>query len=134
MGGHTENKNDSFWKSFIDIVLPAIENSERLYLIAENNDGPVGFFEGRVNMLYEVFEPKKSFHINSVYVIPEKRNNGIAKSLIRAALRWAPEKGCQEADLNILINNKNAKSLYESFGFTVFQNEMRIQLPTSQFR
>ena len=134
MGGHTENKNDSFWKSFIDIVLPAIENSERLYLIAENNDGPVGFFEGRVNMLYEVFEPKKSFHINSVYVIPEKRNNGIAKSLIRAALRWASEKGCQEADLNILINNKNAKSLYGSFGFTVFQNEMRMQLPTSQFR
>jgi ribosomal protein S18 acetylase RimI-like enzyme len=134
MGGHTENKNDSFWNSFIDIVLPAIENSERLYLIAENNDGPVGFFEGRGNILYEVFEPKKSFHINSVYVIPEKRNNGIAKSLIRAALRWASEKGCQEADLNILINNKNAKSLYESFGFTVFQNEMRMQLPTSQFR
>ena len=74
MGGHPENQDEYFWKSFIDTVLPAIENSDRLYLVAENNDGPVGFFEGRVDMLYQVFEPKKCFHINSVYVIPEKRN------------------------------------------------------------
>ena len=69
MGGHPENQDESFWKSFIATVLPAIENSDRLYLIVENNDGPVGFFEGRVDMPYQVFEPKKSFHINSVYII-----------------------------------------------------------------
>ena len=134
MGGHPVNPNDSFWISFQDIVLPAIQNSDRLFLIAEHNDHPVGFIEGRVGMLYDVFEPKRSFHISSIYVNPEKRNGGIAKSLIRAALRWASEKGCQEADLNILVNNKSAKNLYESFGFTVFQHEMRMQLPTCQFR
>jgi GNAT superfamily N-acetyltransferase len=134
MGGHPVNQNDSFWKSLRDIVLQAIQNSDRLFLIAENDERLVGFIEGRVGMLYEVFEPKKSFHISSIYVGPKKRNCGIAKSLIRAALRWASEKGCQEADLNILINNKNAKSLYESFGFAVFQHKMRMQLSTYQFR
>ena len=124
MGGHPVNQNESFWKSFRDIVLSAIENSDRIYLIAENNDRPVGFFEGRVDMLYEVFEAKKSFHISSVYVNPDKRNDGIATNLIRAALRWATEQGCQEADLNILVNNNNAKGLYKNFGFTVFQHEM----------
>jgi GNAT superfamily N-acetyltransferase len=131
MGGHPENQDESFWKSFIDIVLPAIENSDRLYLIAENNDGPVGFFEGRVDMLYKVFEPKKSFHINSVYMIPEKRNNGIATSLIRAGLSWATARGCQETDLNTLINNSKAQGLYKKVGFTIFQYEMRMRLPTS---
>ena len=131
IGGHPVNQNSSFWESFRDVVLSATENSDRLFLIAENNDHPVGFIEGRVGMLYEVFEPKKSFHISSVYVSPKKRSGGIARSLIEAALRWASGKGCQEADLNVLINNKNAKSLYESFGFAVFQHEMRMQLPAS---
>jgi ribosomal protein S18 acetylase RimI-like enzyme len=135
MGGHPVNQNESFLMSFRDIVLPAIQNSDRLYLIAENNDRPIGFFEGRVDILYEVFEPKKSFHIGSVYVNPEERNSGIATDLIRTAMRWASEQGCQEADLNILVNNNNnAKGLYKSLGFTVFQLEMRMQLPPCQFR
>lgn len=131
MGGHPENQDESFWKSFIDIVLPAIENSDRLYLIAEKNNGPVGFFEGRVDLLFKVFEPKKSFHINSVYVIPEKRNHGIATSLFSAGLSWATGKGCQETDLNTLVNNSKAQGLYKKVGFTIFQYEMRMRLPTS---
>jgi ribosomal protein S18 acetylase RimI-like enzyme len=131
MGGHPENQDESFWKSFIDIVLPAIENSDRLYLIAENNDGPVGFIEGRVDILFKVFEPKKSFHINSVYVNPEKRNKDIATNLLRAGLSWATEKGCQETDLHTLFNNSKAQGLYKKVGFTIFQYEMRMQLPTS---
>lgn len=131
MGGHPANKNESFWKSFTDKVLPAIKISDRLYLIAENNDGPVGFLEGRVDLLFEVFEPKKSFHINSVYVIPEKRNDGIAANLFRAALSWATEKECQETDLNTLVNNNKAQGLYKKLGFTIFQYEMRMKLPTT---
>ncbi len=132
MGGHAVNQSESFWISFREIVLPAIENSDRLCLIAENDDVPVGFFEGRVDMLYEVFEPKMSFHITSIYVTPENRNDGIATNLIREALRWATEKGCQETDLNTLVNNNKAKGLYKKLGFTVFQYEMRMQLPTNQ--
>jgi ribosomal protein S18 acetylase RimI-like enzyme len=131
MGGHPANKNESFWESFTDIVVPAIENSDRLYLIAENNDGPVGFLEGRVYMFGKVFEPKKSFHINSVYVSRKKRNDGIATNLIRAALSWATEKECQETDLNTLVNNHKAQGLYKKFGFTIFQYEMRMKLPTT---
>jgi len=132
MGGHPLRQNEVFWISYRDIVLPTLKTSDRLYLIAENNDGHIGFLEGRVDMLYEVFEPKKSFHINGIYVNPEKRNCGIATNLIRAALRWAAEKGCRETDLNILVNNKKAKGLYKKFGFTVFRYEMRMQLPTIQ--
>ena len=131
IGGHPANKNESFWKSFTGTILPAIENSDRLYLIAEDNDSPVGFLEGRVDMLYAVFEQKKSFHINSVYVSPEKRNNNIATYLIRAALSWATEKECQETDLNILVNNNKAQELYRKLGFTIFQYEMRMKLPTT---
>ncbi len=132
MGGHPLRQNEFFWISFRDIVLPAIKSSDRLYLIAENYDSHVGFLEGRVAGLYEVFEPKKSFHISGIYVNPEKRNCGIATNLIRAALRWAAEKGCQETDLNILVNNQKAKGLYKKLGFTVFRHEMRMQLPTIQ--
>jgi len=130
MGGHPLRQNEAFWISFRNIVLSAIKSLERLYLIAEDNEGHIGFLEGRVNKLYEVFEPKKSFHISSIYVNPDKRNCGVATNLIRAGLRWAAEKGCQETDLNILVNNKKAKGLYKKLGFTIFRHEMRMQLPT----
>jgi ribosomal protein S18 acetylase RimI-like enzyme len=88
--------------------------------------------EGKSSSLHEAFAPKKNFHLNAIYVVPKARNQGIAFSLFKKALRWATEQGCQEADLNVLINNSNAKGLYKKIGFTVFRYEMRMQLPTNR--
>lgn len=132
MGGHPVNQNDSFWLSFNKNVLPDIENLDRLFLIADINNRPVGFLEGRTEMRHEVYEPKKSFHIRSVFVNPESRHRGIATNLIKKALNYAAAQGCHEADLNILSNNHHAKRVYDKIGFKVFQHEMRVLLPITQ--
>jgi ribosomal protein S18 acetylase RimI-like enzyme len=93
-----------------------------LHLLAQTGNAVVGYLEGKSSALHEVFAPKKSFHLNAIYVVPEARNQGIATSLFQSALRWATEQGCQEADLNVLVNNSNAKGLYKKIGFTVFRN------------
>ena len=85
--------------------------------------------EGKSSALHEVFASKSNFHFNAIYVVPEARNQGIATALVQKALQWATEQGCQEADLNVLVNNSNAKGLYQKLGFTVFRYEMRMQLP-----
>ncbi len=131
MGGHPENQENSFWKSFADTISSCIDLPDRLYLIAENNGVPIGFFEGRVDLLYMVFKPKKSFRINSVYVIPEKRNHGIGARFISAGLYWATEKECVETSLTTLRDNSKAQSLYKKFGFSIFQYEMRMRIPTN---
>jgi len=132
--GHSVNSDETFWRDFIAKISQTIKNNDQLYLVAETGNAVVGYLEGKAGTLHEIFAPKKSFHLSAIYVIPEARNKGIATNLVQKALRWAMEQGCQEADLNVLVNNSNAKGLYKKLGFTVFRYEMRMQLPTNQLR
>jgi ribosomal protein S18 acetylase RimI-like enzyme len=128
-GGHSVNSDEIFWKNHQQKVAEWIIDDCHLFLLAQIGNDNAGFLEGRINTLTEVFVHKKDFHISAIYVVPDKRKQGIATSLIKEALRWAAEQGCEEADLNVLIKN-NAKGLYEKIGFKVFQHEMRMLIPT----
>ena len=131
-GGHGVNSDETFWQNFTEKVIKTIQQNDRLHLLAQTGNAVVGYLEGKSSALHEVFAPKRNFHLNAIYVVPEARNQGIATSLFQKALRWATEQGCQEADLNVLVNNSNAKGLYKKIGFTVFRYEMRMQLPTNR--
>jgi ribosomal protein S18 acetylase RimI-like enzyme len=131
-GGHDVNSDETFWRDFTAKVFQTIQHNDRLYLLAQTGNDVVGYLEGKLSALHEVFAPKKNFHLNAIYVVPQARNQGIATSLVQKALRWATEQECQEANLNVLMNNSNAKGLYKKQGFTVFRYEMRMQLPTNR--
>ncbi len=126
-GGHEVNADDKFWLRFRETIAERVDDPDRLYMIVEISDRIVAFLEGHIQKLYDTFAPKRSFHINGVYVIPENRRQGIANSLVQEALRWARENECGEADLNVLVEN-GAKNLYEKTGFKAFQHEMRMKL------
>ena len=127
-GGHAVNSDETFWRGFAAKIFQTLQHSDRLYLLAQTGNVVVGYLEGKSGALHEVFAPKRNFHLSAIYVMPEARNQGIATSLVQMALRWAKEQGCREADLNVLVNNSNAKGLYKKIGFTVFRYEMRMQL------
>jgi ribosomal protein S18 acetylase RimI-like enzyme len=132
VGGHEVNYDEIFWQRYGEKIIEFIRQDERLYLLAQTGSSVLGFLEGKITKLHEVFAHKKSFHIGAVYVNPESRQRGIATSLVQEALRWASEQGCQEADLNVLFNNAKAKGLYKKLGFKVFQYELRMKLPTDE--
>jgi ribosomal protein S18 acetylase RimI-like enzyme len=127
-GGHVVKSDETFWQDFTTKVLRTIQQNDRLYLLAQTGNAAVGYLDGNSRDLHEVFAPKRSFHLNAIYVVPESRNRGIATLLVHRALQWAKEQGCRESDLNVLANNRNAKGLYEKIGFSVFRYEMRMQL------
>jgi ribosomal protein S18 acetylase RimI-like enzyme len=127
-GGHVVNFDETFWRDFAAKVSRTITDNDRLYLLAQSGNAAVGYLDGISSALHEVFAPKRSFHLNAIYVVPESRNQGIATSLFHKALQWATEQGCQESDLSVLANNRNAKRLYEKMGFSVFRYEMRMQI------
>ena len=128
-GGHNVNTDETFWRDFTAKVFRSIQHNDRLYLLAHIENEVVGYLEGKSRALHEVFVPKRTFHLNVIYVVPQARNQGIATSLVHTALQWATERGCREADLNVLANNRKAKGLYKKIGFSVFRYEMRMQLP-----
>ena len=132
-GGHEVNPDETFWSAFPALIVDAIQDADRLYLLAESSGTTVGYLEGKAARLYDVFVPRRRFHIRGVYVIPEKRRQGIATGLVQEALRWAVEQECQEADLNVLLGNE-ASGFYQKIGFATFQHEMRMKLPTTACR
>jgi ribosomal protein S18 acetylase RimI-like enzyme len=56
-------------------------------------------------------------NINSMYVQPAFRNQGIAYDLLKYALNIAKNDGVERLNLSVVVSNSNAIKLYQKFGF-----------------
>lgn len=107
-----------------------IDSPDHLFLVPELDSSPnqlIGILEASIIELSSVFLPTSSLHIHAIYVAPQYRRSGVARSLMAAVFKWGRDKGCTEASLNVL-QNLPAKLLYKSLGFEDFQIEMRRKL------
>jgi ribosomal protein S18 acetylase RimI-like enzyme len=128
-GGDPINHDTIFWQQYAENIVASIRHDARLDLLAQTDRRAVGFLAGEIVQPHEVFIGQKIFHIRILYVVPEARRRGIATALVRDALKWALDRGCPEADLNVLFDNEKARQLYKKLGFDVFQYQLRTQLP-----
>lgn len=129
-GGHILQDPDSGLDWFCKHIQVQIESPDQCFLGAEINASPsqmIGILEASIANFPPVFQSKSSLHIHAIYVVPKYRRSGVARSLIEAAFKWGRDKGCTEADLNVL-RSLPAKLLYEGLGFEDFQIEMRRKL------
>jgi ribosomal protein S18 acetylase RimI-like enzyme len=82
-------------------------------LIAEEEGSAVGF-------VFCVLGDggRKTAHVTDIYVRPDARNKGIGRALLAGILEPARAAGLEHASLEVLINNSDARRLYERLGFT----------------
>jgi ribosomal protein S18 acetylase RimI-like enzyme len=64
----------------------------------------------------------------AVFVIPEWRRRGIARYLLKESLQYLRERGLAFAELEIDSENEPARTLYESLGYRVCQDEVSLGL------
>ena len=83
-------------------------------LIAERGGNPVGFALYTFN--YSVWTAARGIFIEDIWVVPEERRNGVARSLMRALAQECLAKGYKRIDLNVLDWNP-ARGFYERQGF-----------------
>ena len=57
-------------------------------------------------------------HIADIIVAPEARGRGIGKMLMQKAEEWTKDCGYSLLTLNVFDDNKKARKLYQSLGFT----------------
>jgi ribosomal protein S18 acetylase RimI-like enzyme len=129
-GGDVFQGSDSGSTWLRDCIQSQIDSSDRLFLGVELDAASgqlIGILEASIASSPPVFLPKSSLHIHAIYVVPEYRRTGVARSLMEEAFQWGRDKGCTEVDLHVLQNSP-AKSLYEGLGFEAFQIEMRRKL------
>jgi ribosomal protein S18 acetylase RimI-like enzyme len=124
--------SDSHWLR--DSIRSQIEFLDRVFLVAELNAPSsqlIGILEASIVQLAPVFLPKSSLDIYAIYVVPEHRRSGVARSLMEAALKWGQDSECTEATLNVLLRNLPARALYKSLGFEDLRIEMQRSLTIS---
>ncbi|MCU0494805.1 MAG: GNAT family N-acetyltransferase [Chloroflexaceae bacterium] len=64
--------------------------------------------------------PPASWIIECVAVVPEKRGQGIAKTLLQALLAEGKRQGHTHAGISVTIGNEPAQKVYESLGFQMY--------------
>jgi aminoglycoside 6'-N-acetyltransferase I len=79
-------------------ALGFVEASMRVDYVNGTNTSPVAFLEG-------------------IYVVPDFRRQGIARTLVDSVVGWAREEGCQELASDSLLPNTDAHGVHRALGF-----------------
>ncbi|MCG7377025.1 GNAT family N-acetyltransferase [Paenibacillus sp. ACRSA] len=101
-------------------VIESGEHDQNTEVDNRNNRGVMGFVQ-----LYPSFSSVSMgciWVLNDLYVLPEYRQQGIARKLLQASRALAKERGIIRLSLSTAISNKQAQALYESEGYAVDTN------------
>ncbi len=104
-----------------------IEDSNKLLIVAEENDNVVGY-------LYGMIKPNDGTYkyviakLDALYIDINYRNKKIATSLIEYFKNWAIAKKTHKIEVNVWSNNIKAKHLYEKNGFKTVSETLSIDL------
>lgn len=101
--------SDAEWQSRLDLKFRDID---ALPLVAELDGQPIGVAWGLIHK-----PDLRIAHIYQMWVSPELRGKGIAKSVLREIEAWAISRGCDLMALAVTTSNEAAVNLYKTFGF-----------------
>ena len=94
-------------------------------LIAEQDGAAVGFV---FCVLGE--RGRNTAHVTDIYVRPEARGQGIGKALLAELVEPARKAGLEHVSLEVLLQNADARRLYDRLGFAPVDLFMVAQLDT----
>ena len=87
-----------------------------LALLAEDDDGEVGYALAKVEDGAETGDGRICL-LDSIYVRPRARREGLAKALMAEVAAWGVERGAETMTLEVLTSNVEARAIYERLGF-----------------
>lgn len=79
-------------------ALGFVEASKRRDYVNGTDSSPVAFLEG-------------------IYVVPQFRHQGVARTLVGAVMNWARAQGCHELTSDSLLSHTDAHAAHMALGF-----------------
>jgi ribosomal protein S18 acetylase RimI-like enzyme len=73
---------------------------------------------------FSTFKLKKLLNIHDIIVLPEYRNHGLGRKLMNHIEAHAKKINCGKITLEVRLDNKNAKHLYQSLGYNECEPRM----------
>jgi ribosomal protein S18 acetylase RimI-like enzyme len=84
--------------------------------VAEDSDGePVGFI--LLQKTQDFFTGRSNCHISDLAVAPQCEGQGVGRTLLEHAEKWAREHRCQLVTLAVFPGNERARAIYENAGY-----------------
>jgi aminoglycoside 6'-N-acetyltransferase I len=94
------------------------EGRTAVYL-AIDNGRPVAFAQCSIRRDYvEGTEGGPVGYLEGIFVLPEHRRTGVARTLIRACESWSRVQGCRQMASDCALTNDQSRSFHLSSGFT----------------
>jgi len=79
-------------------------------------DEQLGFAQLRFRK--QVYSDAPAAYVEELYVVPDRRGEGLGRALMEAAVETARADGADVIDLGTATDDTAARGLYESLGFT----------------
>jgi len=91
----------------------------KLALLAEEEGEPVGYVFGELDSVGYA-------HVNIVYVVPERRRQGVATALLAAFGERAREQGIEHLTLDVAVRNEAGRQAWRRLGFTEWAQRLTV--------
>jgi GNAT superfamily N-acetyltransferase len=101
-------------------VTPAMFEG-KLVLLAEDEGEPVGYAFGELDAQGYAF-------VNIVYVVPERRRQGVTKALLAAFGERAREAGIEHLALDVANGNDAGREVWRRLGFTEWAHRLTVPI------
>lgn len=101
-----------------------------LLVARDEADDPVGFVGFAIDHGgYERDRTRGT--VSNLFVVPDRRGEGIGSALLRAAERALEEAGADSVALEALTDNERARKFYDEQGYEPHRVELRKSLPAA---
>lgn len=109
--GVNQNVDETKLNNFL---LESLKNNENFFIIKQNNE-PSGFIHFSTSC--STIDMTHFTVLQSVFVLNEKREQGLAKKMINEAKRWTEFKNHKGIFVKTIKKNENAVNLYKNLDF-----------------
>ena len=95
----------------------AVVEPLEVLLALDDRGSAIGFAELSIRPYAEGCVTNRVAYLEGWFVAPDARRRGIGSALVRAAERWARERGCTEFASDALLENDVSRAAHHALGF-----------------
>lgn len=103
-----------------EIILNDLKNISNTFLLAFNDDAPIGYAKIRRDRTYEEFKGDSAIEIERIYVYNEFQSQKVGKLLMDECLKISITEKFQWLWLGVNIDNHKAINFYKAYDFIIF--------------
>ncbi|MBL8512363.1 MAG: GNAT family N-acetyltransferase [Betaproteobacteria bacterium] len=99
--------------------------------LARNSEGvAIGLIEASIRTDYvNGTESSPGGYLEGIYVAPEARRHGVARSLVESAMEWASQHGCREFASDALWHSTLSQTVHRALGFQETDRVVFFRMP-----